>query len=291
MGRHAEEGVCDPYGEVFGFPGLYVADGSAMPGPVGANPSLTIAAFADRLADRTLAAGSPVRRRAVIPAQHRPDPAAQEIPPMEPDRTATSVAFTEEMKGFVTLGSPDPVEGARLGAAAGSRLMFHLTITADDVDRFVADPLHPGTAAGWVDSDLLGGRLDVSAGWFNLFVRTDDPKRRRMLYRLHFTDGGDNPLTLVGHKEVADDAGLDVWRDTSTLFTRVLAGHVFVEDDETAAVVAAGVLTIHIPDFLRQLTTFRTAGPRPAHALEAFGRLFLGELWAVYGDGLKAGTP
>ena len=51
MGRNKEEGVVDPYGEVFGYPGLYVADGSVMPGPVGANPSLTIAALADRFAD------------------------------------------------------------------------------------------------------------------------------------------------------------------------------------------------------------------------------------------------
>ena len=34
------------------LPGLHVADGSVMPGPVGPNPSLTIAALADRFADR-----------------------------------------------------------------------------------------------------------------------------------------------------------------------------------------------------------------------------------------------
>jgi cholesterol oxidase len=54
MGRNAEEGVVDSFGEVFGYPGLYVADGSVMPGPVGANPSLTIAALADRFADRVV---------------------------------------------------------------------------------------------------------------------------------------------------------------------------------------------------------------------------------------------
>lgn len=52
MGRNRGEGVVDSRGEVFGYPGLYVADGSVMPGPVGANPSLTIAAVADRFADR-----------------------------------------------------------------------------------------------------------------------------------------------------------------------------------------------------------------------------------------------
>ena len=54
MGRFASEGVVDPYGNVFGYPGLYVADGSVMPGPVGPNPSFTIAALADRFADRIL---------------------------------------------------------------------------------------------------------------------------------------------------------------------------------------------------------------------------------------------
>lgn len=54
MGRNEREGVVDSYGEVFGYPGLYVADGSVMPGPVGANPSLTIAALADRFAGRII---------------------------------------------------------------------------------------------------------------------------------------------------------------------------------------------------------------------------------------------
>lgn len=56
MGRNKEEGVVDSYGRVFAdqggfYEGLYVADGSIMPGPVGPNPSLTIAALADRFAD------------------------------------------------------------------------------------------------------------------------------------------------------------------------------------------------------------------------------------------------
>lgn len=51
MGRNPAEGVVDSWGEVFGHPGLYIADGSVMPGPVGPNPALTIAALADRFAD------------------------------------------------------------------------------------------------------------------------------------------------------------------------------------------------------------------------------------------------
>lgn len=52
MGFNPSEGVVDSYGAVFGVPGLYVMDGAIMPGPVGPNPSLTIAALAERAAER-----------------------------------------------------------------------------------------------------------------------------------------------------------------------------------------------------------------------------------------------
>jgi cholesterol oxidase len=54
MGLDDTEGVVDSYGKVFNYDRLYVADGSVMPGPVGPNPSLTIAALADRFADRVI---------------------------------------------------------------------------------------------------------------------------------------------------------------------------------------------------------------------------------------------
>jgi cholesterol oxidase len=54
MGRDPGEGVVDPYGNVYGYPGLHIADGSVMPGPTGPNPSFTIAALADRFADQII---------------------------------------------------------------------------------------------------------------------------------------------------------------------------------------------------------------------------------------------
>ena len=52
MGRNDLEGVVDGWGRVFGTEDLWIVDGSVMPGPVGPNPALTIAAFADRAMDR-----------------------------------------------------------------------------------------------------------------------------------------------------------------------------------------------------------------------------------------------
>jgi cholesterol oxidase len=63
MGRTEQEGVVDPAGQVFNYPGLYVADGSVMPGPVGTNPSLTIAALADRTADKIIDQWAAARTR------------------------------------------------------------------------------------------------------------------------------------------------------------------------------------------------------------------------------------
>jgi cholesterol oxidase len=51
MGENETMGVVNSYGQVFNYPNLYISDGSVMPGPVGANPSLTIAALADRFAE------------------------------------------------------------------------------------------------------------------------------------------------------------------------------------------------------------------------------------------------
>jgi cholesterol oxidase len=51
MSDDPDQGVVDKFGQVHGVPGLYVSDGAVMPGPVGANPSLTIAAFARWMCD------------------------------------------------------------------------------------------------------------------------------------------------------------------------------------------------------------------------------------------------
>jgi cholesterol oxidase len=48
--RTAEDGFTDHLGQVFGHPGLFVADGSVYPRSPGIPPSMTIAALAERQA-------------------------------------------------------------------------------------------------------------------------------------------------------------------------------------------------------------------------------------------------
>jgi cholesterol oxidase len=51
MGTTPANGVVDHRGAVFGYPGLYVADGSIIPKAIGRNPSKTIAALAERISE------------------------------------------------------------------------------------------------------------------------------------------------------------------------------------------------------------------------------------------------
>jgi cholesterol oxidase len=48
IGADPEHGVIDPYHRIYGHPTLSVVDGASVPANLGANPSLTIAALAER---------------------------------------------------------------------------------------------------------------------------------------------------------------------------------------------------------------------------------------------------
>lgn len=51
MGPDRYRGVVDHLGQVYDYPGLYVVDGAIIPEAIGRNPSKTIAALAERIAD------------------------------------------------------------------------------------------------------------------------------------------------------------------------------------------------------------------------------------------------
>ncbi|MDC0672370.1 patatin-like phospholipase family protein [Nannocystis radixulma] len=206
-----------------------------------------------------------------------------------PTRPAASVQFEEEMRGHLALGETDPARGAT--SSARNAFSVRLRIETGDIERFVTDPAHRASATGTATCAALGGELPITDGTFQLLVDEPDPRHKRMRYQLHFRDRAGRPLTLMGHKVVEDDPGLDVWRDNTTLYTQLLDGH---GDPGAAKVCGAGILYIHPLDFLRQLSTMRGEGPGTSErirALSRFGRLFWGKLWDVYARQVLAYGP
>lgn len=282
MGRSPHEGLTDKYGEVYGHPGLYIVDGAVLPGPVGPNPSMTIAANADRIVERVLETAPPVRSA---------DPyedTVEELSVAEFEE-GDSVAFTEQMKGFMALGETEPRVGWDRARLVNHRFMFELTITIPDMDRFLADDLHPGIATGYVRCELLGGKLPVERGWFNLFVATDEADTKEMRYRLWFRDLSGSPVTMYGFKTVRNDDGLDMWSDTSTLYITLLKGH--IPPGGEGPVIGAGMLRILTRDFAKQLTTFRATGKTPLKSMGKFGAHFAKSLVQTYGTQRTKAKP
>ncbi|WP_246052674.1 alpha/beta hydrolase [Leptospira semungkisensis] len=208
-----------------------------------------------------------------------------------------SIQFTEEMKGFISLpGTSSYHEDYEAGKKAGNYLMFHLTIRIPDTEFFVYDPNETGEAIGWVECQPLGGRFEVEKGVFNLFVDSGKPSanEKHMKYRLFLKNKAGTKITLNGFKKVVDDGLLNIWRDTSTLYTTVYEGYVEEKAEPKAKILGTGILRILEKDFIKQMTTIRSNGRTFSERKDAalrFGELFLGNLWEIYGAQFRGAEP
>jgi cholesterol oxidase len=282
MAEHENDGVVDPEGQVFRYPGLYVLDGAIMPVSLGANPSHTIAAVAERCVEaairrlpgreqwRAPEAESAVR---LVPPEDRVSiPSSGTAPAAVP---AGGLRWREVMAGTLALE----------GAVRSARV--EITITVADVASFVADPAHPAVVTGRVHVDGLtaAGGEPVEGGTFHLFLDEGDRNARAMRYTLpfHATDG--RRWMLNGVKDVRGRTIADFWRATRTLAVRLDSG-----DGEAAGGV--GRLRISAPGVARLLGSMRPVrgGARhdPALALWRFVRFYAGTVLRLYAAGKRA---
>jgi len=159
-------------------------------------------------------------------------------------------------------------------------LEIRVTIDIADIDAFLGDPEHEAGLTGFIAYPPYGDPIPASGGRFKLFAPAGAPKAKLMVYELAFRHEGRN-LYLEGHKDVRDDPGLDLWSDTTTLFTRIHEGA-----GTDGPVVGAGVLRIDLAGLARMVATMRATNASGAAeattALARFGRFFLGELWDTY---------
>jgi hypothetical protein len=190
------------------------------------------------------------------------------------------VTFREVMSGGFALGATDPAEGEKRGRVEGSELTMHAAIVIDDVNRFITEPQHPGGLSGTIDFTPFGVGIVAPTGIFSLFRPTDDPKLKLMVYELGFQHGGKS-YYMAGQKDVRDDPITDLWKATTTLYTRLHEG-----TDKTGPVVGAGILTLGVKQLIQLVSTLHATGDatftEKSEALARFGRFFLGELWDTY---------
>ncbi len=196
------------------------------------------------------------------------------------------ITFSETMAGGFALGETETRAGKEKGERTGSELAMHATVIIDDLDRFVDDPDHTGSLEGSIDFTPFGAGMPATGpGAFNLFY-PEDAKLKLMVYELPIEHEGQS-YYVAGKKEVHDDAGLDLWRDTTTLFTRMHKGV-----DKSGPVVGAGILRIGVKGLIDLVSAMRVTGTESkkeqAAAVAKFGRFFLGELWDTY---VKHGLP
>jgi cholesterol oxidase len=298
MAADVQRGVVDPDGRVFGYPGLHVLDGAVIPTAVGANPSATIAAVAERCIEQAIrrmtgddawrapeASEAPRRTvpedRVVVPAAGTP-----------PVRTRSGgFRYREMMHGEAPVAG-DIVSPRASGRSPGppSRFRFAVTSTAVDAARFVADPVHPTALTGtvWVEGLTADTGAPIVGGTFHLFPDTDDPLTRSMVYAVPFRALEDGRLWIVrGRKTVGGHRLRDLWHALTHMEATIGPA-----DGAGAAPAESGRAQIDTLAVARMLTSFRVVGGdgrgSAARGLLSFYGFFVRTVVGLYVRGLRA---
>jgi hypothetical protein len=282
-----ERGSTDDLGQVHGCPGLYVMDAAAFPGPVGANPSATIAAIAEYKVAKFLESrlGTDDARVRALEAlreearqwvdegrREKLDPLGSSAPAPRsatPAHLPVGIQFEERMVG--TTRGEEPLR----------TIETSLTARIEDLAEFLARHERESTVpipivAGTLTLGSRQLQLDPTQSVLRVMVdRGPDEtgtERRTLEYTL-VAPG----CRLEGKKTIRDDQGADVWEDTTTLVFELF---------ENGELSCGGELRLPASEFFgHQVRSFRVNTDDPARqawALASFGKFFLGHLVDVY---------
>jgi cholesterol oxidase len=299
MADDAKHGVVNDKGQVFSggagtgiHPGLYIADGSIVPRPLDANPSLTISALAERIV-------------ALMRSDHGWTGEHRRLPPPAQSISRPGLQLTERMSGFLSTRvvpvtekgaparSPATISTASFeagwadGLADASRIEFVLTICVDDLDATLVDPSRRSGITGTVTAPALHPRrLTVVRGEFQMFdPDLDHVETWYMRYRMTLADEDGGTYEFDSFKVMRERPGYHAWSDTATLYVTV---------EREGGALALGVMKITPGDFLRQMRTMRVlnvgSARRKLTYRTAFTRMFAGYLLRIYGGTLAEST-
>ncbi len=220
------DGVVNPLGQVFRCDagncegeqepepvhrGLYVCDGAVIPTPLGTNPSLTIAALAQRIAEQAVL--EIPKAPAVPPTTGEERPTARRTDP-----GIVGLRYAERLRGSMRLNGSD----------ASVELFLHMSI--EDLEQQQNSPAQRVEVigvAGMPDLRHATRRFTISKGTLNVLVDDDRQVDTKLLvYRLKLTptdntnptSADEGTLWLCGHKTVNFDAcRRSVWKAATRL--------------------------------------------------------------------------
>ena len=258
--------VTDEWGEVHGYPNLFINDGSLLPRPVGVNPSSTIAAIAERNVEHFVlhryrdGKGNPV---AALPPDWQSDIDGAAVwkgqqggvalePPLLPvaitlNHEPVGFTFKEAMSGFMSpVDAADPASklpapgrvriqlapflvAEQRGRTNASAVSFAQNAKVEDLGAFLEDPHHKIPLRGPLElgPGLLGpDRHTVNVAGGSLNLLLTVAPGKRLMLYHLPFRHDDQDWTLVGHKEIQDDPGFDAWLDASTLYVELWSQHV-----------------------------------------------------------------
>lgn len=256
------------------------------------------------------------RRLAIDPLNRRPDPLCSKAKfGLKP----IGLKFDENMTGFYTRhdSSQQLSDHHYQTSVWPGKIDVNLTARIDDFERFVhsyADralgrrqPMHINVGHGTVvvswnsrtedpHGELAPGtyRIDPDTSLLRFFVPRPGGQTRRELsfdyeLRLRPLDDAPNLYVIRGEKRIADDAGFDLWADTSTLYFRIhrLESAETGEDRVVEVPDYFGLLRIPLVDFFAdQLRSIRATGTtdraRQSWTIVEFLKLFVTQLADVY---------
>ncbi|HJL19023.1 MAG TPA: GMC family oxidoreductase [Sandaracinaceae bacterium LLY-WYZ-13_1] len=189
MGADPARSVIGPTQETWDVPGLFVCDGSAVPGPLGVNPQVTIMALSERAAqfvERRVEEGA--RVRAAVPE-------------------GPAVAFEETMSGLCQL---EPDEG-------GGSVDVSFTVRAVgglSLERAIRQRGGQWTLDGTITVDGVATERPCRG----LLVMRPLRRRATLVYDLDFEDDDGTACTLHGEKHTRLGSAL---RGMTTLHTEL----------------------------------------------------------------------